>query len=130
MCIVYIKGKSPHRWSVSLLLVSFVNMTPFVNILLFFAVNLVIEVNSNAISIDKRANFAKRADKNTLYNIYTKINSLEKALKNQESRNQKRTKLLRGVLKSVIGIDSNLGNSVMSWKKVWKNKHGISFNKF
>ena len=114
MCIVYIKVKSPHRWSVSLLSVSFVNMTPFVKILLFFAVNLVIEVNSNAISIDKRANFAKRADKNTLYNIYTKINSLEKALKNQESRNQKRTKLLRGVLKSVIGIDSNLGNSVMS----------------
>lgn len=111
MCIVYIKGKSPHRWSVSLSLVSFVNMTPFVKFLLFFAVNLIIGVNSNAISLDKRANFAKRADKNTLiYNIYTKINTLEKALKNQETRNQKRTKLLREILKSFVGIDSNLGN--------------------
>ena len=130
MCIVYIKGKSPHRWSVSLSLVSFVNMTPYVNFLFFFAVNPIIAVNSNVIYLNKRANFAKRTDKNTLYNIYTKINTLEKALKNQETRNKKRTKLLRGVLKSVIGIDSNLGNSVMSWKKVWKNKHGISFNKF
>ena len=85
-------------------------MTPFVKFLFFFAVNLIIGVNSNAISLDKRANFAKRADKNTLYNIYTKINSLEKALKNQETRNQKRTKLLREILKSFVGIDSNLGN--------------------
>ena len=92
-------------------------MTPFVKFILFVAVNLIIGVNSNAVSLDKRANFAKRADKNTLYNIYTKINTLEKALKNQETRNQKRTKLLRGVLKSVIGIDSNLGNTVICCQK-------------
>nr|XP_022290028.1 complement C1q-like protein 4 [Crassostrea virginica] len=86
-------------------------MAPFVKFLLLFAVNQIIGVNSNAISLDKRANFAKRADKNTLYNIYTKINTLEKALKNQETRNQKRTKLLREVLKSFVGIDSNLESS-------------------
>ena len=92
-------------------------MTPFVKFILYVAVNLIIGVNSNAVSLDKRANFAKRADKNTLYNIYTKINTLEKALRNQETRNQKRTKLLRGVLKSVIGIDSNLGNIVICCQK-------------
>ena len=117
MCIVYIKVKSPHRWFVSLLLVSFVNMTPFVKFLLFFAVNLIIGVNSNAISRDKRADFAKRVDRNTYYNIYTKINTLERGLKKLETTTQKRTKLLREVLKSVIGIDSNLGNTVISWQK-------------
>ena len=67
-------------------------------------------------SLDKRTRFAKRTDKNTYYNIYAKINALEKDLKNLETRLQKKNKLLRQVLQSVLE-DSNLELPDKSLKK-------------
>ena len=67
-------------------------------------------------SLDKRTTFAKRTDKDTYYNIYTKINALEKELKNLETRLQKKNKLLRQVLQSVLD-DSNLELPDKSLKK-------------
>ncbi|XP_078322014.1 uncharacterized protein LOC111110909 isoform X2 [Crassostrea virginica] len=83
-------------------------MTPFVKGLLALAVCLIMKDRVGANSLDKRTSFAKRANKDTYYNIYTKINALEKDLKNLKTRLQKKNKLLRQVLQSVIEMDSNL----------------------
>ena len=85
------------------------NMTPFVKCLMFAVVCLMIGGSYGEHSLDRRANVSKRTDKNTYYNIYSKINAMEKNLKNLETKLQKRTKLLRQVLQSVIEVDSNLG---------------------
>ena len=87
------------------------NMTPFVKCLMFTVVCLLIGGSCSEHSLDRRANVVKRSDKDTYYNIYTKINAMEKDLKNLETKLQKRTKLLRQVLQSVIEVDSNLGLS-------------------
>nr|XP_022305015.1 uncharacterized protein LOC111112022 isoform X2 [Crassostrea virginica] len=91
-------------------------MTCFVKCLLFLAVCLIIGDRVAANSLDKRTSFAKRTDKDTYYNIYTKINALEKDLKNMETRLQKKNKLLRQVLQSVLE-DSNLELPDKSLKK-------------
>ena len=93
------------------------DMTYFVTFLLFIFVSLMIGGSCSDHSLDKRANVAKRIDKNSHYNIYTKINSLEKDLSNLETKLQKRTKLLRQVLRSVIEMDSNVGLLDKSPKK-------------
>ena len=98
--------------------VSSSTMTPFVKCLLSMAVCLMIGNTFGTNSLDKRTRFAKRTDKDTYYNIYIKINALEKDLKNLETRLQKKNKLLRQVLQSVIEIDSNPGLPV---KKKQKN---------
>ena len=67
-------------------------------------------------ALDKTTSFAKRTDKDTYYNIYTKINALEKDLKNLETRLQKKNKLLRQFLQSVLE-DSNLELPDKSLKK-------------
>ena len=93
------------------------NMTPFVICLMFTVVGLLIGGSCGEHSLDRRANVVKRSDKNTYYNIYSKINAMEKNLKNLETKLQKRTKLLRQVLQSVIEMDSNLGLSDKNLKK-------------
>ena len=85
------------------------NMTPFVKCLMFTVVCLMIAGSCCEHSLDRRANVAKRSDNDTYYNIYTKINTLEKYVSNLETKLQTRTKLLRQVLKSVVEIDSNKG---------------------
>ena len=85
------------------------NMAPFVKYLIFTAVCLLIGGSCGEHSVDRRANVVKRADNDTYYNIYTKINTLEKYVSNLETKLQTRTKLLRQVLKSVLELDSNLG---------------------
>ena len=85
------------------------NMTPFVKCLMFTVVCLLIEGSCSEHSLDRRAHVVKRTDKNTFYNIYSKINAMEKDLKNMETKLQKRTKLLQQVLQSVLEMDSNLG---------------------
>ena len=87
------------------------DMTPFVKFLMFTVVCLMIGGICGEHSLDRRANVVKGTDKNTYYNIYSKINAMEKDLKNMETTLQKRTKLLRHVLQSVIEVDSNLGLS-------------------
>ena len=67
-------------------------------------------------SLDKRTSFAKKTNKDTYYNIYIKINALEKVLKNLETRLQKKNKLLRQVVQSVLE-DSNLELPDKSLKK-------------
>nr|XP_022310183.1 uncharacterized protein LOC111115653 [Crassostrea virginica] len=84
-------------------------MTPFVICLMFTVVGLLIGGSCGEHSLDRRANVVKRSDKNTYYNIYTKINAMETDLKNLETKLQKRTKLLRQVLQSVLEMDSNIG---------------------
>lgn len=79
-------------------------MAPFVKCLLFTTICLMIGDSLSANSLDKRFNFAKRSDRDNFYNIYTKINAMEKDLKNMETKLQKRTKMLRQVLRSVIDI--------------------------
>ena len=85
------------------------NMAPFVKYLIFTAVCLLIRGSCGEHSVDRRANVVKRADNDAYYNIYTKINTLEKYVSNLETKLQTRTKLLRQVLKSVLELDSNLG---------------------
>ena len=85
------------------------NMTRFVTFLLFLVVGLMIGGSCDEHSLDRRANVVKRADNDTYYNIYTKINTLEKYVSNLETKLQTRTKLLRQVLKSVLELDSNKG---------------------
>lgn len=107
------------------------NMTPFVKCLMFTAVCMMIGGSCGEHSIDRRANVNKRTDKNTFYNIYTKINAMEKDLKNLETKLQKRTKMLRQVLQSVIEVDSNLGLSDKNLKKERKlapKKNGNFFS--
>ena len=77
-------------------------------------------------SLDKRTRFAKRTDKDTYYNIYIKINALEKDLKNLETRLQKKNKLLRQVLQSVIEIDSNPGLPVKKKQKIPESKKNVN----
>ena len=109
------------------------NMTPFVKCLMFTAVCLMIGGSCGEPSLDRRANVAKRSDNDTLYNIYTKINTLETHLGNLETKLQKRTKMLRQVLQSVIEMDSNLGLSDENLKKERKlasKKNGNLFSQF
>ena len=106
------------------------NMTPFVKCLMFTAVCMMIGGSCGEHSIDRRANVNKRSDKNTYYNIYTKINAMEKDLKNLETKLQKRTKMLRQVLQSVIEMDSNLGLSdknLTKERKLASKKNGNLF---
>nr|XP_022310312.1 uncharacterized protein LOC111115763 [Crassostrea virginica] len=106
------------------------NMTPFVKCLMFTVVCLMIGGSYGEHSLERRANVSKRTDKNTYYNIYTKINAMEKDLKNLETKLQKRTKLLRQVLQSVIEVDSNLGLSDKNLKKERKlapKKNAVGF---
>ena len=93
------------------------NMAPFVKYLIFTAVCLLIGGSCGEHSLDKRANVVKRSDNDTYYNIYTKINTLEKYVSNLETKLQTRTKLLRQVLKSVLELDSNLGLPKKNLKK-------------
>ena len=92
-------------------------MTPFVKDLLALAVYLIMKDRVGANSLDKRTSFAKRANKDTYYNIYTKINAQEKDLKKLKTRLQKKNKLLRQVLQSVKEMDSNLELPDKSLKK-------------
>ncbi|XP_078321096.1 uncharacterized protein LOC111115653 isoform X1 [Crassostrea virginica] len=106
------------------------NMTPFVKCLMFTVVCLMIAGSCCEHSLDRRANVAKRSDNDTYYNIYTKINTLEKYVSNLETKLQTRTKLLRQVLKSVIEMDSNLGLSDKNLKKERKlasKKNALGF---
>ncbi|XP_078322017.1 uncharacterized protein LOC111115763 isoform X3 [Crassostrea virginica] len=106
------------------------NMTPFVKCLIFAVVCLIIGGNCGDHSLDRRTNIAKRSDKNTYYNIYSKINAMEKDLKNLETKLLKRTKMLRQVLQSVIEMDSNLGLSDENLKKEGKlasKKNAVGF---
>ena len=93
------------------------NMTTFVTFLLFLVVGLMIGGSCGEHSLDRRANVAKRSDNDTYYNIYTKINTLEKYVSNLETKLQKRTKLLQKLLRSVVEIDGNIGLSEKSPKK-------------
>ena len=77
---------------------------------MFMIVCFMIGGSRGELSLDRRANVARRADNDTYYNIYTKINTLEKYVSNLETKLQTRTKLLQQVLKSVIEMDSNLGS--------------------
>ena len=76
----------------------------------------------DANSLDKRANFTKTADKDTYYNIYTKINTIEKveSLEEAGNKNAKRTKQVRQMLQSVIEMDGN--QELMPNKSVKKTK--------
>ena len=79
----------------------------------------------DANSLDKRAIFAKTADKDTYYNIYTKINTIEKVESFEEAGNKnakKRTKLVRQMLQSVIEMDGNQG---LPNKSVKKNQNNL-----
>ena len=108
------------------------DMTPFVKYFIFTAVCLMIGGSCGEHSLDRRANVVKRTDKNTFYNIYTKINAMEKDLKNLETKLQKRTKLLRHVLRSVLEMDSNLGLPGKNQKKqtnLASKKNGNFFQK-
>ena len=89
------------------------NMTTFVTFLLFLVVGLMIGGSCGEHSLDRRANVAKRSDNDTYYNIYTKINTLEKYVSNLV----KRTKLLQKLLRSVVEIDGNIGLPEESPKK-------------
>nr|XP_022294716.1 collagen alpha-1(VIII) chain-like [Crassostrea virginica] len=93
------------------------NMAPFLKYLIFTAVCLLIGGSCGEHSLDRRANVVKRSDNDTYYNIYTKINTLEKYVSNLETKLQTRTKLLRQVLKSVLELDSNLGLPKKNLKK-------------
>ena len=108
---------STHVVYITLFRVSSLTMTPFVKCLLSIAVCLMIGNTFGTNSLDKRTSFAKRSDTDTYYNIYTKINALEKNLKILETRLQKKNKLLRQVLQSVIETDSNPGFPVKTLKK-------------
>ena len=66
------------------------NMTPFVKCLMFTVVCLLIGGSCSEHSLDRRANVIKRSDRDTYYNIYTKINALEKDLNNLKTRLQKK----------------------------------------
>ena len=90
------------------------NMTTFVTFLLFLVVGLMIGGSCGEHSLDRRANVAKRSDNDTYYNIYTKINTLEKYVSNLV----KRTKLLQKLLRSVVEIDDNIGLSEKSPKRM------------
>ena len=92
-------------------------MTPLMNVLLFLVVCLMTGVFVGANSLDKRTSPPNNTDEDNYYNIYTKIDALEKDMKNLETRLQKKKKLLRQVLQSVIDIDSNLGLADNSLKK-------------
>ena len=92
-------------------------MTPLMNSLLFLVVCLMTGVYVGANSLEKRTSSANNTDEDNYYNIYTKIDALEKDLKKLETRLQKKKKLLRQVLQSVIDIDSNLGLADNSLKK-------------
>ena len=85
-------------------------MAYFMTFLLFIFLCLMIGGSCS----DQSANVAKRTNNNT---YYTKINTLEKDLSNLETKLQKRTKLLRQVLRSVIEMDSNVGLLDKSPKK-------------
>lgn len=118
MYIDSIKSKSPYKKYVLLFLAYTINMTPFVKCLLFTTFCLMIGDSFGSNSLDKkRTNFTKRADRDSYYNIYTKINAMEKDLKNLETKLQKRTKLLRHVLQSVLEMDSKSGSSDKSLNK-------------
>ena len=65
----------------------------------------VVYVGAN--SLDKWSSPTNDTDDDNYYNIYTKIDALEKDMKNLETRLQKKKKLLRQVLQSVIDVDSN-----------------------
>ncbi|XP_078321743.1 uncharacterized protein LOC144621791 [Crassostrea virginica] len=93
------------------------NMTTFVTFLFFLVVGLMIGGSCGEHSLDRRANVAKRSDNDTYYNIYTKINTLEKYVSNLETKLQKRTKLLQKLLRSVVEIDGNIGLPEKSPKK-------------
>ena len=86
-------------------------MTPLMKVLLFPVVCLLTGVNVGANSLDKRTIPANNNDEDNYmyYNIYTKLDALEKNMKNLERRLQKKKNVLRQVLQSVLDIDSNLG---------------------
>ena len=65
-------------------------MTPVLKCVWFLAVFLIIGDRVDANSLDKRAIFAKTADKDTYYNIYTKFNTIEKVLKKLETKMPKK----------------------------------------
>ena len=89
-------------------------MSPLGTVLMFLVVSLLIGVSC---SLDRRTNVTRRTDNDTYYNIYTKINTLQKDLKSLEIKLQTRTKLLRQVLRSVLEMDSNLEMSEKNQKK-------------
>ena len=116
--------------------VTLLTMTPLMNVLLFLVVCLMTGVYVGANSLDKRASSANNTDEDNYmyYNIYTKIGALEKDLKKLETRLQKKKKLLRQVLQSVIDIDSNLGladNSLKKHRQQTSKKNGnLLFKRF
>ena len=63
-------------------------MTPVLKCVWFLAVFLITGDRVDANSLDKRAIFAKTADKDTYYNIYTKINIIEKVESLEEAGNK------------------------------------------
>ena len=67
-------------------------MTPLMNVLLFLVVCLLTGVNVGANSLDKRTSPINNTDEDNYYNIYSKINALEKDLKKLETRLQKKKK--------------------------------------
>nr|XP_022310771.1 uncharacterized protein LOC111116079 [Crassostrea virginica] len=99
-------------------------MSPFVTLLMFLVVSLLIGGSCGDRSLGRRTNVAKRSDNNTCNNIYTKINTLEKDLSNLERKLRKRTKLLQQVLRSVLEMDSNLE---MSETNLASKRNAIGF---
>ena len=93
------------------------NMSPIVTFLIFLVVFLLIRGCCDDHSLDRRANVPKRTNNDSNYNIYTKINTLQKDSKNLETKLQKRTKLLLQVLRSVLEMDINLEMSSKDQKK-------------
>ena len=67
-------------------------MSPSVNAHLFLVVCLMTVVHVCANSLDKRASSATNTDDDNYYNIYTKIDALEKDMKNLKTRLQKKKK--------------------------------------
>ena len=98
-------------------------MSPLGTVLMFLVVSLLIGVSC---SLDRRTNVTRRTDNDTYYNIYTKINTLQKDLKSLETKLQTRTKLLRQVLRSVLEMDSNLE---MSETNLASKRNGNIFRK-
>lgn len=84
-------------------------MTPSLKCILLTIICVIIRYEVGTNSLDKKANFGNNTDTDTYYNIYAKINSLEKKLKNLETRMQRRTKLLQQIMHSFIEMDSNEG---------------------
>ena len=89
-------------------------MEQLFKIVWFVAVSFMIGGKVNAYSLADRSDFSNSSEEYGYYNIYDKIDSLQKAFRTLEPNVQRKNNILRQVLQSITEMDDNIEMSDQS----------------